>query len=165
MHSLSTNLHNNQNNHINGRFVIEERRKQVARLLAEMRTETQIAQMLGVDQTTVSRDIKALSYMSQRFVFDLAKTDLPRFYHSCIQGVEAVKQRAWDIVHREHVDDKILIAALKLAKECDIARFELFQSGPNVLNLQSLQSKIDSIEQGNGSINSFENQEVIRTSR
>jgi hypothetical protein len=102
--------------------------------------------------------------MSQRFIFDLAKTDLPKFYHSCIQGVEAVKQRCWDIVHREHVDDKILIAALKLAKECDEARFSLFQSGPNVLNLQSLQNKIDSIEQGNGIVNSYEDKEAIRTS-
>ena len=161
MHKINTGLHNNQNN--NSRFIIDERRKQVARLLAEMRTETQIAEILGIDQSTVSRDIKALSYMSQRFVFDLAKTDLPRFYYSCIQGVEAVKQRAWDIVHREHVDDKILVAALKLAKECDIARFELFQSGPNVLNLQSLQNKIDDIEKGNGIIHSYENQEAIRT--
>lgn len=154
-------LHNNQ---YNSRFEIEERRRQIARLLAEMRTESQIAEILGVDQTTVSRDIKALSYMSQRFVFDLAKTDLPRFYYSCIQGVEAVKQRAWDIVYRDDIEDKILIAALKLAKECDMARFELYQSGPNVLNLQSLQNKIDSIEQGNGIVNSIENQEVIRAS-
>ena len=36
-------------------------------------TETEIADELKVDQSTVSRDIKMLKQMSQRFVFDPAK--------------------------------------------------------------------------------------------
>lgn len=153
-------MHNNQ---YNSKYVIDERRRQIARLLAEMRTETQIADILGIDQSTVSRDIKALEYMSQQFVFDLAKTDLPKFYYSCIQGIEAVKQRAWDIVHRDDVDDRILIAALRLAKECDETRFGLFQSGPNVLRLDQLEAQADKIEleERNSVIYSSKNQKNI----
>lgn len=36
-------------------------------------TETEIAEQLNVDQSTISRDVKALKEMSQQFVFDLAK--------------------------------------------------------------------------------------------
>jgi arginine repressor len=39
-------------------------------------TETEIAQELEVDQSTVSRDIKVLKELSQQFVYDLAKSDL-----------------------------------------------------------------------------------------
>jgi IS30 family transposase len=57
-------MHNN--------FKIEERRRQVASMLAQSMTETEIAEQLSVDQSTISRDIKALKEMSQQFVFDLA---------------------------------------------------------------------------------------------
>jgi predicted DNA-binding transcriptional regulator YafY len=39
-------------------------------------TENEMAQELGVDQSTISRDIKALKELSQQFVFNLAKSDL-----------------------------------------------------------------------------------------
>ncbi len=43
-------------------------------------TETEIAEQLDVDQSTISRDVKALKEMSQRFVFDLARSDLAYYY-------------------------------------------------------------------------------------
>ena len=42
------------------KFKIEERRRKVATLLAQSMTETEIAHELKVDQSTISRDIKAL---------------------------------------------------------------------------------------------------------
>ena len=62
------------------KFEIEDRRKKVATLLAQSMTETEIAQKLKVDQSTISRNIKALKLLSQRFVFDLAKSDLAYYY-------------------------------------------------------------------------------------
>jgi IS30 family transposase len=38
--------------------------------------ESEIARELNVDQSTISRDIKALKGLSQQFVYDLAKSDL-----------------------------------------------------------------------------------------
>jgi IS30 family transposase len=64
-------MHNNSYN-----FKIEERRRKVASMLAQSMTETKIAEQLQVDQSTISRDVKALREMSQQFVFDLAKSDL-----------------------------------------------------------------------------------------
>jgi IS30 family transposase len=68
LHKLSKNMHNNKSH-----FKIEERRRKMASLIAQSMTETDIAEKLTVDQSTISRDIKALKEMSQQFVFDLAK--------------------------------------------------------------------------------------------
>jgi IS30 family transposase len=45
--------------HKNKNFKIEERRKKVASMLAQSMIETEIAEQLNVDQSTISRDIKA----------------------------------------------------------------------------------------------------------
>jgi transcriptional antiterminator len=67
LHNLNWPMHN---------FKIEERRRKITSLLAQSMTESEIAQELGVDQSTISRDIKALKELSQQFVYDLAKSDL-----------------------------------------------------------------------------------------
>ena len=76
------------------KFKIEERRRQVASLLAQSMTESEIAQELNVDQSTISRDVKALKQMSQQFVFDLAKSDLPYYYKQSVDGIEEAKKEA-----------------------------------------------------------------------
>lgn len=50
MHNLSEALHHFK----------KDRRRKVGSLLAQSMTESEIAQMLGVDQSTISRDVKAL---------------------------------------------------------------------------------------------------------
>jgi predicted transcriptional regulator len=61
-------------------YYIEERRREVAQMLAQGHTETEIAQILHVHVSTISRDVKVLKQLSQRFVFDLAKGDLAYYY-------------------------------------------------------------------------------------
>jgi Trp operon repressor len=61
------NLTANNNNRCT--FKIEERRRKVGSLLAQSMTETEIAQELNVDQSTISRDVKALKELSQQFIF------------------------------------------------------------------------------------------------
>jgi IS30 family transposase len=88
LHRLSQCMHN---------FKIEERRRQVASMLAQSMTETEIAEQLNVDQSTISRDVKALEWMSQQFVFDLAKSDLAYYYDKhAIDGIEEAKREEWD---------------------------------------------------------------------
>jgi IS30 family transposase len=76
LYNLSTNMNNNQNNHVNGKYKAEQRRMKIASLLAQSMNEVEIARELGVGQATVSRDIKVLKELSQQFVFDLTKSDL-----------------------------------------------------------------------------------------
>ena len=79
------------------KYKIEDRRRRVASLLAQSMTETEIAKKLKVDQSTISRDIKVLKKLSQQFVYDLAKSDLAYCYKQCLDGIEEVKRRGWDI--------------------------------------------------------------------
>ena len=125
-------------------FKIEERRRKVASLLAQSMTEEEIAHELNVDQSTISRDIKVLKQMSQQFVYDLAKSDLAYCYKQCINGIEEVKRKAWEIYRSNDasltIKDKLL--ALKLAKECDEVKFTLFKDGPSIMNRKSIRREV-----------------------
>jgi IS30 family transposase len=141
-------MHNNNN------FKIEERRRKVASMLAQSMTETDIAEQLNVDQSTISRDVNALKKMSQQFVFDLAKSDLAYYYKQCINGIEEVRRKAWELLSEDDEQQQPLLTskdkllALKLIKECDEAKFALFKDGPSVMNVKSLEERVSKIESG-----------------
>ena len=113
-------MHNNQNNHINAKFQIEERRRKVASMLAQSMTETEIAKELGVDQSTISRDIKVLKQLSQRFVYDLAKSDLAYYYKQCLDGIEAVLKKGWEMFNI-FLNKPFWISDISQHKKADIA--------------------------------------------
>ena len=128
-------------------FKIEERRRRVT-LQAQSMTESEIAQELGVDQSTISRDVRALKELSQQFVYDLAKSDLAFSYKQCIDGVEEVKRKAWLMLNNELKNSKDKLLALKLIKECNEAKFTLLKDGPSIMNLKVLEERLDKIESG-----------------
>lgn len=137
MDSLNRSVHN---------FKIEERRRKVASLLSQSMTETEIAQELNVDQSTISRDVKALKELSQKFVYDLAKSDLAYYYKQSIDGIEESKREAWRIYHNSEVSLKEKLAALKLIVEANEARFKLLSEGPSILAVKSLEERLNKIE-------------------
>jgi DNA-binding transcriptional ArsR family regulator len=129
------------------KYKIEDRRRRVASMLAQSMTETEIAKKLKVDQSTISRDINVLKKMSQQFVYDLAKSDLAYCYKQCIDGIEEVKRRGWDIFNRANdltTRDKLL--ALKLIMECNEAKFALFKEGPTIMQVKSMEERLVRIE-------------------
>jgi transcriptional antiterminator len=135
-------MHNNNN-----KFKIEDRRRKVASMLAQSMTETEIAEQLNVDQSTISRDVKALKEMSQQFVFDLARSDLAYYYKQSIDGIEEAKKEAWRIYNNnDNSSVKEKLAALKLIIEANEARFKLLSEGPSVLAMKSLEERLNKIE-------------------
>jgi transcriptional antiterminator len=137
IHNLNYPVHN---------FRIDERRRKVTSLLAQSMTESEIAQELNVDQSTISRDVKALKELSQQFVYDLAKSDLAYYYKQCINGIEEVKREAWEMFRSNSLNEKDKLSALKLIKECDESKFALFKDGPSILSLKSLEERLNKIE-------------------
>ena len=132
------------------KFKIEDRRRKVATLLAQSMTETEIAKELNVDQSTISRDIKALKELSQQFVFDLAKSDLAYYYKQCIDGIEEVRRKGWEIFkgqnNNSNLTPKDKLLALKVIRECNEAKFALFKEGPSIMHIKSLEERLDNIE-------------------
>lgn len=128
------------------RFFIEDRRRQVSKLLAQSLNETEIAERLSIGQWTVSRDIKALKEMSNKFIFDLAKSDLAFYYLQCIEGIEGVKKEAWYMLKNQNLTPRDRLYALKLLKECCESKFSLFKDGPSIMNVQTLENRLMQIE-------------------
>src|SRR5215831_2178385 len=133
------------------KFHLEERRRQVATLLAQAMTEQEIADKLEVDRSTISRDIKVLKELSQRFVFDLAKSDLAYYYKQCIDGIEEVKRKGWEIFNGQsnnnsNLTPKDKLLALKVIRECNEAKFALFKEGPSIMHIKSLEERLQNIE-------------------
>jgi IS30 family transposase len=133
---------------------VELRRKKVASLIATAATEEEIAEKLNVDQSTISRDIKQLMVVSQKFVYDLAKSDLAFYYKQSIDGIQEVNKKAWEMYRNQNnTDMKIKLLALKLVKECNEAIFSLFSQGPSIMNIRALEERVNKIESLSGSGN------------
>src|SRR5437867_2601247 len=100
------NESNNENNSLTQaekeRLAINERRSRVASLLAQSRNESEIAEIVGVNQSTVSRDIQALKEDSRKYSEDLAKSVVIFWNQQSSRGVDEVKRRLWDIVNSNH---------------------------------------------------------------
>jgi hypothetical protein len=110
-------------------------------------SQVEMGQALGVDQSTISDDIKALKALSQRFIYDLAKSDLAYFYKQSIDGIEEAKAQAWDIYSKsEDLSVKDKLAALKLIIDANVEKFKLIYDGPAVLAMKSLEERLLRIE-------------------
>jgi IS30 family transposase len=79
------------------------RRKEVMSLLAKCVTEEEIAKRLGVDQSTISRDIKALKIAAQKYIYDLDKSDLAYSYKQSIDGLHEINKEAWKRLREEEI--------------------------------------------------------------
>lgn len=84
-------------------YQIEERRRQVAIMVTQSYTEVEIATKLGVDNTTISKDIKALKLISQQFIYDITKSDFTFYYKQCLDAVKLILRKQWEIANKEHI--------------------------------------------------------------
>lgn len=120
-------------------------------MLAKGHSETEIAGLLGVHVSTICRDVKVLKQLSQRFVFDLAKGDLTYNYKQCIDCIDEIRREVWSLYkyvdwsQGVHLSVKEKLAALKLLKECNEAKFALLEKGPSVLNLKGMEERLENI--------------------
>jgi hypothetical protein len=138
----------NKSNVSANNFKIEQRRKEVASLIAQSMTETQIAAHLHVSQPTIHRDIDTLREMSQQFVYDLAKSDLSYFYKQSLDGIQEAMKEGW-IIYRstnESVQVKDRLNALRIIIDANTKKFELLNSGPSVMAMKTMSDRLARIE-------------------
>jgi IS30 family transposase len=79
----------------NTKPVIDERRQKLWTLLTRGIKAYEIAKMLNVDHSTVSRDIKYLTAESQNYLNSLAKEALPFMYQTSIEGIRSILKECW----------------------------------------------------------------------
>jgi hypothetical protein len=92
-------------------YQIEERRKQVSIMIAQGMTEVTIAAKLGVDNTTISKDVKALKLISRQFIYDITKSDFTYYYKQSLDLVKYVLQKQMEIVDKEQITNQDVIRA------------------------------------------------------
>ena len=136
-------------------ITIKERRENILMLLTKGMKGYQIAKELGVDASTVSRDINYLVGQSQNYLNSLAKEALPFMYQTSIEGIKNILKECWNIYTIESNSDDSKnkeitwfhkIASLKLAKECNEALFKLTAEGPSVMYVRLLEERLARIE-------------------
>ena len=114
------------------RIKIKERREDILIHLTKGMKGYEIAKELGVDASTVCRDIQYLISQSHDYLNTLAKEALPFMYQTSIEGIRNVLKECWNIYAIESNREITWfhkVAALKLAKECNEALFKLTAAG------------------------------------
>lgn len=84
-------------------YLAEERRRQVAILVTQSYSEMEIAAKLGVDNTTISKDIKALKLICQQFIYDITKSDFTYYYKQCLDAVKLILRKQFEIADKERI--------------------------------------------------------------
>lgn len=147
-HPLSTEPINDRKSRGDSEHAIRLRQEHVASLLAQSRTEAEIANQLKVSQSTVSRDIQALKEASGRFLQDLAKSDLVFSYQQSVRGIDEIKRKLWDKVNSDDGTftprDKLM--GYRLIMIAEETKFRLLEKGPLLLSYESLAEKVKKFE-------------------
>jgi DNA-binding transcriptional ArsR family regulator len=127
---------------------VETRRRQIVDLLQQRLSETEIAQRLKVNKSTVSRDITVLKEQATQFVYSLAKQDLAYFYKNTIDDINKVRTEAWKVYSSckdQQKREKLL--ALKVVIASNAEAFNLLQQGPTVMSVKALEERLVELEQ------------------
>lgn len=133
--------------HISKKDEIEDRRRIVSAMHARSKTEQEIADKLGKDRATISRDIKAIREERQQFIYDLAKSDLAFYYTQCMNTLTEVEREAWAAHDRsKNLKDRLQIWKVIIAAAQ--AKFPMFKDGPVFMTVKALEDRLANIEFG-----------------
>jgi hypothetical protein len=132
----------------NNQFAIVERREQVFVLLSQGLNETEISKRLSVDQSTVSRDVRAIKKESHNVMVSIAKEVLPYEYGKCLLSIQQVIKECWIIFQDKtgQWTNKNKIDSLKLLKEATRTKFEILQQGPLNLYVNQIGEKVEELK-------------------
>lgn len=107
---------------------IEWRRDRVLELSSQGLTQSDIATVLKVDKSIISRDA---AYLRQQAKDNLQKhinQNVPEEYQRCLVGINQVLKMAWSIVSKD-IDNKTKLQALALINDCNKYKMELTTNG------------------------------------
>jgi len=103
---------------------VEWRRSEVLELSSKGHNQSEIAKILQVDKSIISRDISFLREQSKHNIQNFIDEKLPEEYEKCLVGLTAILKEAWDTA-RQSSDKRERIQALSLAKECYSTKLDL----------------------------------------
>ncbi len=104
---------------------IEWRRTKVMELLSKGESnQSEIARILQIDKSIISRDVSYLRQQAKENIKRYIDERLPEEYEKCLVGLTAITKEAWNIAQSTE-DNREKIQALSLAKECYSMKLDL----------------------------------------
>ncbi|MFL6315797.1 MAG: hypothetical protein ACJ73C_03530 [Nitrososphaeraceae archaeon] len=100
------------------------RRTKVLEMLSKGDSQFEIARILQVDLSIISRDVYYLRQQSKENVKRYIDERLPEEYEKCLVGLNAITKEAWNTAQSTE-DKREKIQALSLAKECYSMKLKL----------------------------------------
>jgi hypothetical protein len=103
---------------------VEWRRNKVLELLSKGDSQSEIAKVLQVDLSIISRDVYFLRQQAKDNIKKYIDERLPEEYEKCLVGLNAITKEAWNTANNTN-DKREKIQALSLAKECYSMKLDL----------------------------------------
>jgi hypothetical protein len=104
---------------------VEWRRAKVMELLSKGESnQPEIARVLQVDRSIISRDIAHIRQQSRHNIRKYIDERLPEEYEKCLVGLTAILREAWN-TSQQAEDRREKIQALSLAKDCYSMKLDL----------------------------------------
>jgi predicted transcriptional regulator len=76
------------------------RRRQVFELSSKGQSQTEIARMLQISESTISRDLDHLRQQSKHNIRRYIDERLPEEYEKCLVGLNAITKESWDTANQ-----------------------------------------------------------------
>ena len=108
----------------------ENRLSKVISLISKGLTQSEISQELGVDQSTISRDLQFLKQEAKKKIERYLNEDILFEYLRYIAGSNEVTKHLWEIVENQETLTKDKTNALSLLMQFYNKRLELLIGGP-----------------------------------
>ena len=112
---------------------IEWRRNQVLDFLSKGFNQSNIATILKVDKSVISRDVFYLRQQSKENIRKYVDERLPDEYEMVLVGLSSILKEMWSMSYQHDIDRREKIQALSLAKECYSMKLELLTNA-NVIS-------------------------------
>jgi IS30 family transposase len=125
-------------------YEINKRRRQIRLMLSHGVTEQELADKLGIDQSTISRDIKAINQMYQD---QAEKHDMDYYYGQCSDKIQEAERLVWE--NYENLTDnekkKYCCQTAKTIADLVQARFTILKDGPGMMRIKAINKRINQI--------------------
>jgi hypothetical protein len=108
----------------------ENRLSKIISLYSKGLTQAEIAQELGVDQSTVSRDLQFVKQEAKKKIEKYLNEDILFEYLRYIAGSNEVTRKLWEIIQNERTMAKDRMHALSLLMQSYNKRLEMLIGGP-----------------------------------